>query len=176
MGTKAGAPEHPGWQDTVPQLTEPQAAPQSSATPAGQGGTFTRTQRSLWEPMQPSAQSLGSSMPPSAEQLVTFRGPRSPQMVNGPQDEPQGFLLITRDAHHLHGSLELVELLSRLLLLLWLQRATGSLGVGAWLCLPQHPNGPGTPIPPSSPPPSPAAATLDSGVMPKTLFSARWLK
>lgn len=31
-------------------------------------------------------------------------------------------------------------------------------------------------IPPSSPPPSPMAATLESGAMPKTLFSARWLK
>lgn len=70
-------------------------------------------------------------MPPSAEQLVTFRGPGSPQMVNGPQDEPEGFLLIAGDAHHLHGSLELVELLSCFLLLLRLQRAIGSLSVGA---------------------------------------------
>lgn len=111
-------------------------------------------------------------MPLSPEQLVTFRGPSGPQMINGPKDEPEGFLFIAGDAHHLHGSLELVELLGRLLLFLWLWRAMGAIGVGARLCLPLYLNGPGN----RSPPPSPIAATLERGVMPKTLFSARWLK
>lgn len=72
-------------------------------------------------------------MPPSPEQLVTFGGPSSPQMINGPQDQPEGFLLVAGDAHHLQGSLELVELLGRLLLFLWLWGATGAIGEGAQL-------------------------------------------
>lgn len=38
-GEKPGAPERPGWQGTVPQLTQPQTPPQGSVTP---GGPFAR--------------------------------------------------------------------------------------------------------------------------------------
>lgn len=58
---------------------------------------------------------------------VTFGGACSPQVVDGGQDEPAGFLFIWGDAQHLHGSLQLTELLSRLLLLLRLQGQTGTL-------------------------------------------------
>lgn len=36
---------------------------------------------------------------------VTFGGSCSPQVVDGSQDEPAGFLLIGGDAQHLHGRL-----------------------------------------------------------------------
>lgn len=53
----------------------------------------------------------------------TFGGPSGPQVVNGPQDEPQGLLLLPRHSQDLHGRLELGELLRRSLLLLGLRRS-----------------------------------------------------
>lgn len=130
----AGPPQ-PWGQSQVPQSTQggralpqtplsantaPNIPPGLAHTKVGVICKVLRCWRSLRDPMQPSALSLGLLMPLSPEQLVTFRGPGSPQVINGPEDEPEGFLLIAGDAHHLHGSLELVELLGRLLLFLWL--------------------------------------------------------
>lgn len=53
--------------------------------------------------------------------VPTFGGSCSPQVVNGSQDEPQGLLLFTRDAQHLHGCLQLGELLRGSLLVLRLE-------------------------------------------------------
>lgn len=61
--------------------------------------------------------------PPPAVCIPTFGGPGSPQVINGPQDEPQGLLLLTGDPQHLHGCLEFGELLRRSLLLLGLRRS-----------------------------------------------------
>lgn len=61
-----------------------------------------------------------------APRWVTFGGACSPQVVDGSQDEPAGFLFVRGDAQHLHGRLELTELLSRLLLLLRLQGRMGT--------------------------------------------------
>ena len=61
-----------------------------------------------------------------APRWVTFGGACSPQVVDGSQDEPAGFLFIRGDAQHLHGRLELTELLSCLLLLLRLQGWMGT--------------------------------------------------
>lgn len=58
---------------------------------------------------------------------ITFGGSCSPQVVDGSQDEPAGFLLIRGDAQRLHGRLQLTELLSCLLLLLRLQGQRGTL-------------------------------------------------
>ena len=61
-----------------------------------------------------------------APRWVTFGGACSPQVVDGSQDEPAGFLFVRGDAQHLHGRLELTELLSCLLLLLRLQGQMGT--------------------------------------------------
>ena len=61
-----------------------------------------------------------------APRWVTFGGACSPQVVDGSQDEPTGFLFIRGDAQHLHGPLELTELLSCFLLLLRLQGWMGT--------------------------------------------------
>lgn len=50
--------------------------------------------------------------------FVTFGGPCHSQVVNGPQHQPEGLLLLNRDAQNLHGRLQLRELLGGPLLLL----------------------------------------------------------
>lgn len=53
--------------------------------------------------------------------MPTFGGPGSPQVVDGPQDEPQGLLLVAGDAQHLHCGLQFGKLLRRSLLVLGLR-------------------------------------------------------
>lgn len=55
------------------------------------------------------------------QDVPTFGGPGSPQVVDGPQYEPQGLLLVAGDAQHLHRRLQFGELLGRSLLILGLQ-------------------------------------------------------
>lgn len=54
--------------------------------------------------------------------VPTFSGSCGPQVVNGPQDEPEGLLLFARDAQHLHGCLQLGELLRGSLLVFRLEK------------------------------------------------------
>lgn len=53
--------------------------------------------------------------------VPTFSGSCGPQVVDSPQDEPQGLLLFPRNAQHLHGRLQLGELLQGSLLVLRLE-------------------------------------------------------
>lgn len=61
------------------------------------------------------------------KKVPTFGSPGSPQVVDGPQYEPQGLLLIARDAQDLHCRLQFGELLRRSLLVLGLQGTKPSL-------------------------------------------------
>lgn len=128
---------------------------------------------------------------------VTFGGSCSPQVVDGSQDEPAGLLLIGGNAQHLHGRLQLTELLSCLLLLLRLQGQMGTLVSDfrgtvppsmspccwtlregrTWVQPPkgyyiiiETPQGPGLPSSPYCP------LTLANGMIPNTVFSAKWFK
>lgn len=56
-----------------------------------------------------------------SQDVPTFGGPSSAQVVDSPQDEPQGLLLIAGDSQHLHRRLQFGELLGRSLLILRLQ-------------------------------------------------------
>lgn len=108
----------------------------------------------------------------------TFSGSSGPQMINSSQDEPEGLLLFTRDAQHLHGCLQLGELLWGSLLVFRLDEIrsdqTSVFIVGhidhtmkMWneslqtdTCRLNIFN----------------VVTLDWGRIPKALFSARWFK
>lgn len=137
---------------------------------------------------------------------VTFGSACSPQVVDGSQDEPAGFLFICGDAQHLHGGLQLTELLSRLLLLLRLQgqmgpRLRGAVPPGVPPCCwalregearESHQAGAGIlllawgtpgrlrrpllPRPRAANPVPIGPLTLASGTIPNTLFSAKWFK
>lgn len=54
--------------------------------------------------------------------VPTFSRARCPQVVNGTEDKPEGFLLFTGDAQHLHGCLQLGELLQGSLLVFRLKQ------------------------------------------------------
>ncbi len=49
---------------------------------------------------------------------LTLSSSCSPEMVDGPEDEPEGPLLVTADPQNLHGCLQLGELLGGPLLIL----------------------------------------------------------
>ena len=51
----------------------------------------------------------------------TFGGTGGSQVINGGQHEPEGLLLVSRDAQHLHRCLQLSELLRCLLLVFTLE-------------------------------------------------------
>lgn len=55
---------------------------------------------------------------------LTLGCSRSPEMVDGPEDEPEGPLLITADPQNLHGCLQLGKLLGGPLLILSLADST----------------------------------------------------
>lgn len=95
----------------------------------------------------------------------TFGGPGGAQVIDGPQDEPQGLLLLPGHSQDLHGRLQLGELLGSSLLVLGLQRSEvkGQRSRSAEpgrrsekICLDK--------------------LALECGRIPKALFSARWLK
>lgn len=69
---------------------------------------------------------------------LTFGGSRSSKMVDGPEDEPEGPLLVAADPQDLHGCLQLGELLSGPLFVLRLAGGTNTQSHHRWPCLILH--------------------------------------